>query len=114
MYKPHTISDQRRYVNEVDLDRPIYFWMENPSECGISLSDALHSRVRRLLDREQTVFEGRGPSVSIRLEVNNLFFSSRKSFLKTSSVARLSPMESSNSYERFSDSPWTDNQGEAC
>ncbi|KAJ3878912.1 hypothetical protein F5051DRAFT_427781 [Lentinula edodes] len=68
MYKPHTISDQRRYVNEVELDRPIYFWMENPSECGISLSDALHSRVRRLLDREQTVFEGRGPSVSIRLE----------------------------------------------
>lgn len=69
MYKPHTNSDLRRYVEEVDLDEPIYFWMENPSECGISLSDALHSRVRRLLNREQTVFEGRGPSVSIRLEV---------------------------------------------
>jgi len=68
MYKPHTNSDRRRYVEEVDLDEPIYFWMENPSECGISLSDALHSRVRRLLNREQTVFEGRGPSVSIRLE----------------------------------------------
>ncbi|KIK61592.1 hypothetical protein GYMLUDRAFT_199049 [Collybiopsis luxurians FD-317 M1] len=68
MYKPHTNSDRRRYVEEVDLDAPIYFWMDNPSECGISLSDALHSRVRRLMDREQTVFEGRGPSVSIRLE----------------------------------------------
>ncbi|KAJ3720944.1 hypothetical protein EV361DRAFT_797233 [Lentinula raphanica] len=68
MYKPHTTSDRRRYVDEVELDRPIYFWMENPTECGISLSDALHSRVRRLVDREQLVFEGRGPSVSIRLE----------------------------------------------
>ncbi|KAF9076540.1 hypothetical protein BDP27DRAFT_802711 [Rhodocollybia butyracea] len=68
MYKPHTNSDRLRHVEEIDLDEPIYFWMENPSECGISLSDALHSRVRRLLDRDKTVFEGRGPSVSIRLE----------------------------------------------
>jgi ribosome-associated translation inhibitor RaiA len=48
--------------------------LENPSECGISLSDALHSRVRRLLDREKKMFEGRGPSVSIRLEVRSSFF----------------------------------------
>ncbi|THU91517.1 hypothetical protein K435DRAFT_673954 [Dendrothele bispora CBS 962.96] len=68
MYKPHTNSDRRRYVEEVDLDYPIYFWSENPTECGISLSDALHSRVRRLTNRDETVFEGRGPSVSIRLE----------------------------------------------
>jgi hypothetical protein len=68
MYKPHTNSDRRRYVEEIDLDAPIYFWMDNPGECGISLSDALHSRVRRLVNRDQTVFEGRGPSVSIRLE----------------------------------------------
>ncbi|KAF5352874.1 hypothetical protein D9757_012089 [Collybiopsis confluens] len=68
MYRPHTNSDWRRYVEEVNLDAPIYFCMDNPSECGISLSDALHSRVRRLLGRDHTVFEGRGPSVSIRLE----------------------------------------------
>ncbi|KAL0571281.1 hypothetical protein V5O48_010686, partial [Marasmius crinis-equi] len=68
MYKPHTNSDRRRYVEEVELDPPIYFWAENPTECGISLADALHSRVRRLSGREDTVFEGRGPSVSIRLE----------------------------------------------
>ncbi|KAG7093762.1 hypothetical protein E1B28_007411 [Marasmius oreades] len=68
MYKPHTNSDRRRYVEEVELDEPIYFWAENPTECGISLADALHSRVRRLVGREDTVFEGRGPSVSIRLE----------------------------------------------
>lgn len=81
MYKPHTNSDRRRYVEEVDLDEPIYFWMENPSECGISLSDALHSRVRRLLNREHTVFEGRGPSVSIRLEVS-LILSFQKRVIK--------------------------------
>ncbi|KAJ7257941.1 hypothetical protein B0H12DRAFT_464314 [Mycena haematopus] len=68
MYKPHTNSDRRRYVEEVDMEAPIHFWVENPSECGIPLSDALHSRVRRLLRRDETVFEGRGPSVSIRLE----------------------------------------------
>lgn len=69
MYKPHTNSDRRRYVEEVDLEAPIYFWAEGPQECGISLSDALHSRVRRLLYRDEPVFQGRGPSVSIRLEV---------------------------------------------
>lgn len=68
MYKPHTNSDRRRYVEEVDLEAPIHFWVDSPHECGISLSDALHSRVRRLLNRDETVFEGRGPSVSIRLE----------------------------------------------
>ncbi|KAL0570207.1 hypothetical protein V5O48_011763 [Marasmius crinis-equi] len=68
MYKPHTNSDKRRYVEEVELDPPIYFWAENPTECGISLADALHSRVRRLSGGEDTVLEGRGPSVSIRLE----------------------------------------------
>ncbi|KAJ7089674.1 hypothetical protein B0H15DRAFT_838761 [Mycena belliarum] len=68
MYKPHTNSDRRRYVEEVDMEAPIHFWAENPSECGIPLSDALHSRVSRLLKRDETVFEGRGPSVSIRLE----------------------------------------------
>ncbi|KAK7445410.1 hypothetical protein VKT23_014827 [Stygiomarasmius scandens] len=68
MYKPHTNSDRRRYVEEVDLDFPIYFWSEHPTECGITLSDALHSRVKRLTNRDETVFEGRGPSVSIRLE----------------------------------------------
>lgn len=69
MYKPHTNSDRRRYVEEVDLEAPIYFVMEQPQEYGILLSDALHSRVKRLQNRDETVFEGRGPSVSIRLEV---------------------------------------------
>jgi hypothetical protein len=78
MYKPHTNSDRRRYVEEVDMEAPIHFWVENPSECGIPLSDALHSRVRRLLKRDETVFEGRGPSVSIRLEVRFFLWPSSK------------------------------------
>ncbi|KAJ3964338.1 hypothetical protein EV361DRAFT_979244, partial [Lentinula raphanica] len=27
MYKPHTTSNQRHHVDQVELDRPIYFWM---------------------------------------------------------------------------------------
>ncbi|KAK2463662.1 hypothetical protein APHAL10511_004413 [Amanita phalloides] len=68
MYKPHTASDIKRYIEEVTLDPPIIFWMEGPDECGIPLIDALYSRTRRLLDHDKEVFEGRGPSVSIRLE----------------------------------------------
>lgn len=71
MYRPHTNSDRRRYVEEVQLEPPIYFWMENPSECGIPLIDALHSRVRRLENRDETVFAGRGPSISVRIQVSD-------------------------------------------
>lgn len=70
IYKPHTTSDRKRYVEEVSLEGPLYFAMNGPSEFGIPLNDALHSRVKRLADREKPVFEGRGPSVSIRLEVS--------------------------------------------
>ena len=71
IYRPHTNSDRKRYVEEVVLATPLYFAMEGPQEYGIPLSDALHSRVKRLVDRDTPVFEGRGPSVSIRLEVCN-------------------------------------------
>ncbi|KAF9561692.1 hypothetical protein CPC08DRAFT_635086 [Agrocybe pediades] len=68
MYKPPTDSDRKHNVEEVLLEAPLYFICEYPQEYGISLKDALHSRTRRLRDRDQAVFEGRGPSVSIRLE----------------------------------------------
>lgn len=74
MYMPHTNSDRRRYVEEIELQQPIYFWMESPVECGISLIDALHSRVRRLQQRDEPVFEGRGPSISVRIQVSILCF----------------------------------------
>jgi len=68
MYKPHTTSDRKRYVEDVRLEAPIYFFVDHSNQCGISLVDALHSRVKNLVDRDRVVFEGRGPSVSIRLE----------------------------------------------
>jgi hypothetical protein len=69
MYKPHTTSDRKRYVEEVLLEGPLFFYSDDPARCGILLKDALHSRTRKLHNRDKAVFEGRGPSVSIRLEV---------------------------------------------
>jgi hypothetical protein len=69
MYKPHTGSDRRRYVEEVRLSAPIIFEVDHPSEWGIALDDALKSRTKRLVDKDMLMFEGCGPSVSIRLEV---------------------------------------------
>ena len=71
MYKPHTTSDRKRYVEEVLLEAPLFFYSDDPARCGILLKDALHSRTRKLHNREMAVFEGRGPSVSIRLEVTD-------------------------------------------
>ncbi|KAF9048219.1 hypothetical protein BDZ89DRAFT_1089137 [Hymenopellis radicata] len=51
MYKPHTSSDRRRYVEEVTMDEPIVFHVEHPSEVGIPLVDAMHMRVKRLVGR---------------------------------------------------------------
>ena len=70
MYKPHTTSDRKRYVEEVLLEAPLFFISEHAQQYGIPLKDALHFRTKKLRDRDQVVFEGRGPSVSIRLEVS--------------------------------------------
>jgi hypothetical protein len=70
MYKPPTNSDRLRYVEQVELEDPIIFTVENPDEDGIPLIDALNSCIKRLTHRDDTVFEGRGPSISIRLVVS--------------------------------------------
>ncbi|CCM07076.1 uncharacterized protein FIBRA_09400 [Fibroporia radiculosa] len=66
-YRPHTQSDRRRYVEEVELEPPIMFLVQNPEGCGIPLRDALNSKFMRLVDRDDLMFRQRGPSVSIRL-----------------------------------------------
>ncbi|EMD38916.1 hypothetical protein CERSUDRAFT_112624 [Gelatoporia subvermispora B] len=66
-YKPHTQSDRRRYVEEVDLEEPIMFFTQQPAGCGIPLRDALNSKFIRLVGRDDLMFQNRGPSVSIRL-----------------------------------------------
>ncbi|KAF7965315.1 hypothetical protein HWV62_13934 [Athelia sp. TMB] len=68
MYRPHTTSDRRRYVALAALSPPILFECTSPLELGLPLDDALKSRTRRLVDRDAKVFEGCGPSVSIRIE----------------------------------------------
>jgi len=66
-YKPHTSSDRRRYVDEVDLEPAIFFYMQKPDESGIPLRDALHGRFARLSGRDEPMFRERGPSISVRI-----------------------------------------------
>src|ERR1700757_2599804 len=69
-YKPHTSSDRRRYVDKVDLEPAIHFFMQKPDECGIPLRDALRGRFARLVLRDEPMFKERGPSVSVRINVS--------------------------------------------
>jgi len=66
-YKPHTSSDRRRYVDEVNLEPSIHFYMQNPDEAGIPLKDAMHGRFARLHSRDEPMFQERGPSISVRI-----------------------------------------------
>lgn len=69
-YRPHTQSDRRRYVEDVELEAPIMFYLLSPDECGVPLREALNGRFMRLSGRDDLMFENRGPSVSIRLMVS--------------------------------------------
>jgi len=66
-YKPHTSSDRRRYVDEVNLEPSIHFFMQKPDEEGIPLRDAMHGRFARLVSRDEPMFQERGPSISVRI-----------------------------------------------
>ncbi|KAJ3526213.1 hypothetical protein NM688_g8286 [Phlebia brevispora] len=66
-YRPHTQSDRRRYVEEVELEAPIMFYMSHPDRLGIPCRDALNCRFAQLAGRDDQMFINRGPSVSIRL-----------------------------------------------
>ena len=69
-YKPHTSSDRRRYVDEVNLEPSIGFFMQKPDEAGIPLKDAMHGRFARLVARDEPMFQERGPSISVRIDVS--------------------------------------------
>jgi hypothetical protein len=69
-YKPHTSSDRRRYVDEVHLESSINFFMHKPDEEGIPLKDAMHGRFARLMARDESMFQERGPSISVRINVS--------------------------------------------
>lgn len=84
MYKPHTQSDRRRYVEEVELEPPIMFFLQGPGECGIPLRDALTGKYIRLVGRDDPMFRERGPSVSIRLKVTLSLLGARNWWLTPS------------------------------
>jgi hypothetical protein len=69
-YEPHTAGDRRRYVDEVDFEPAIFFFMQKPDESGIPLRDALHGRFARLVGRDEPMFREHGPSVSVRINVS--------------------------------------------
>lgn len=69
-YKPHTSSDRRRYVDEVNLEPSIHFYMQKPDEEGILLKDAMHGRFAHLVSRDESMFQERGPSISVRINVS--------------------------------------------
>ncbi|KIJ60484.1 hypothetical protein HYDPIDRAFT_98644 [Hydnomerulius pinastri MD-312] len=68
VYQPYTKADRLRYVRDAQLKEPIFFYSSQPSEWGISLGDALKARLKQLKDKDEAVFIGCGPSVSIRLQ----------------------------------------------
>ncbi|KAF7794318.1 hypothetical protein EIP86_005452 [Pleurotus ostreatoroseus] len=78
VYRPHTQSDRRRYVEEVDLEAPIMFYTSHPDGLGISCRDALNCKFARLVGRDDQMFVNRGPSVSIRLMVRAPFSLKRR------------------------------------
>lgn len=76
VYSPHPRGD-RRHRSEVGLESPIIFYLQGPAGCGIPLRDALTGKNTRLVSRDDAMFRGRGPSVSIRLNVTPPTLSSK-------------------------------------
>ncbi|KAH7911048.1 hypothetical protein BJ138DRAFT_34546 [Hygrophoropsis aurantiaca] len=77
IYQPSTHADRERYVSGVTLSPPIIFRAEGTLEWGIPLTAALGRQINCLNDRDSLVFDGCGPSVSIRLQWPG-YFSRRK------------------------------------
>ncbi|KAG2042453.1 hypothetical protein BDR03DRAFT_559114 [Suillus americanus] len=68
VYQPRGETEREKYVHKANLSLPILFFVEKPSELGISLKDVLQKKLRRLSDRDDLVFEGGGQSISVRIE----------------------------------------------
>ena len=69
-FKPNTSSDRRRHVDQIQLEPSINFYMSKPDELGIPLRDALHGRFARLVGRNEPMFQGSGPSISLHINVS--------------------------------------------
>ncbi|KAH0836755.1 hypothetical protein J3R83DRAFT_8491, partial [Lanmaoa asiatica] len=65
---PYTEADKKQYILDVGLQETIFFHSNDPFELGISLDDALNHRLGHLKDKDDRMFIGCGPSVSIRVQ----------------------------------------------
>lgn len=72
VYQPYTEADRKRYIRDVELQDTIFFQSNDSSGLGISLDDALKQRLRHLKDKDDRMFVGCGPSVSIRVQARML------------------------------------------
>lgn len=72
VYQPYTEADRKRYIRDVELLKTIFFQSNDSSELGVSLEDALQQRLRHLKDKDDRMFVGCGPSVSIRIQAREL------------------------------------------
>jgi hypothetical protein len=70
IYQPYTEADRVRYIEKAGLKEPIIFRMTHPDQWGIVLEDAFRAKMQNLLDKDDSMFEDCGPSVSIRLQVS--------------------------------------------
>ncbi|KAG2121140.1 hypothetical protein BD769DRAFT_1361529 [Suillus cothurnatus] len=68
IYQPYTEADRVRYIEKAGLKEPIIFRMTHPDQWGIGLEDAFRAKMQNLLDKDDSMFEDCGPSVSIRLQ----------------------------------------------
>lgn len=68
VYQPYTEADKNRYIRDVELQETIFFQLDDSSELGISLDDALRQKLKHLKDKEDRMFISCGPSVSIRIQ----------------------------------------------
>jgi hypothetical protein len=87
------------------LGDPVYFFTHDG--LGVWLPDALHARMKPLQDPGSDVLQGRGPSVSIRLEVRSSSLALRcfhRLTLLRYSVARVCSMEPTDPNKGFQES----------
>jgi hypothetical protein len=74
-YKPHTTSERRRYIEEVQLEPSILFNSIDQDLVGITLEDAVSGKFGALDGRDDAMFVACGPSISVRLNVSTDSFS---------------------------------------
>lgn len=71
-YKPHTLSDRKRYVEEIDLKPTIHFKDFKNGELidGLPIALIMQGRAAGLQGRDDAMLSDCGPSISVRINVS--------------------------------------------